>query len=135
MKQLRVLIALVAMSAVLSACETTDASTESTSSVTEEVQIANPVGVSYIAINPDNLSINVGDTTTVELEVEGEALPASGLSYSTSDETVATVSQDGVITGIGHGATTLSVFTEDGLYTGTALIEVTDKTLVVEELF
>ena len=85
MKQLRVLIALVAMSAVLSACETTDASTESTSSVTEEVQIANPVGVSYIAINPDNLSINVGDTTTVELEVDDGTLPTSGLSYSTSD--------------------------------------------------
>ena len=130
MKQLKILMALVLASSMMCGCANTETPPDTTSSVNEnlpeEMQSVQP-----ISISTDNLKLNVGDTTKVEIEDSS----LSGLLYEISDTTTATVDKDGNITAIGHGATTLKVYTEDGLYSGVTLVEVTDPTLEVEELF
>ena len=60
---------------------------------------------SYISINTSNVQLKLGDTFVRKAIVAGSAVVA----YSSSDETIATVDQEGKVTGIKAGTATITV--------------------------
>jgi hypothetical protein len=60
---------------------------------------------SYISINTSNVQLKLGDTFVRKAIVAGSAV----VTYSSSDETIATVDQKGKVTGIGVGTATIAV--------------------------
>jgi uncharacterized protein YuzE len=60
---------------------------------------------SYISINTSNVQLKLGDTFVRKAIVAGSAV----VTYSSSDETIATVDQEGKVTGIEVGTATITV--------------------------
>ena len=74
-----------------------------------------PVAASGISINPTTVTLKVGENTTVTATVAPANTTDKNLKWTSSDETVAMVNENGEITGMGLGqcaitATTSMVF-------------------------
>lgn len=83
--------------------------------------------VASVAVTPGTASTVVGGTpvqlSAAVLSAAGAPLAGRAITWSSSNSTIATVSQSGVVTGVGAGATTI-LATSEGR-TGTALVTVT----------
>ncbi len=79
----------------------------------------------WVFLSQDACALPVGDT----LQLEAEAELPSEFSWASSQEEVASVSEDGTVTAKGIGTAVITVtataFAEEGLYIGTASCEVT----------
>lgn len=73
--------------------------------------------VRTITLTPSATTLKVGGTVTLNSNVDGVA-------YSSSNEQIATVSADGVVTGVGAGSVTITA-TKDGCTDGTIVLTVT----------
>lgn len=73
--------------------------------------------VRTITLTPSATTLKVGGTVTLNSNVDGVA-------YSSSNEQIATVSADGVVTGVGAGSVTI-IATKDGCTDGTIVLTVT----------
>mgnify|MGYP002795503852 CR=1 FL=1 len=73
--------------------------------------------VRTITLTPSATTLKVGETVTLIPNVDGVA-------YSSSNEQIATVSADGVVTGVGAGSVTI-IATKDGCTDGTIVLTVT----------
>lgn len=73
--------------------------------------------VRTITLTPSATTLKVGGTVTLNSNVDGVA-------YSSSNEQIATVSTDGVVTGVGAGSVTI-IATKDGCTDGTIVLTVT----------
>lgn len=73
--------------------------------------------VRTITLTPSATTLKVGGTVTLTSNVDGVA-------YSSSNEQIATVSADGVVTGVGAGSVTITA-TKDGCTDGTIVLTVT----------
>ncbi len=99
---------------------TTDGSHTATVSVT-----VTPILVSSVSVGSATISIVDESTATVTATV----LPANAtnkvLTWSSSDDQIATVNPSGVITAVGVGTATITVTTTDGSHTATVTVTVT----------
>lgn len=73
--------------------------------------------VRTITLTPSATTLKVGGTVTLNSNVDGVA-------YSSSNEQIATVSADGVVTGVGAGSVTITA-TKNGYTDGTIVLTVT----------
>jgi uncharacterized protein YjdB len=81
--------------------------------------------VASITISPPSATVNVAWTTTLSAtarDLNGNAIPGSTFTWSTSNASIATVSASGVVTGVAPGAATVSA--TSGGKTATASITV-----------
>ena len=62
---------------------------------------------SALKVTPSNVTVKVGETEKLEVTVDGK--PASGATFSSSDESTAKVSSDGTVTGVKEGSATITV--------------------------
>lgn len=83
------------------------------------------MAVTGVSLNEDTASVAVGNTTTLTATVEPSNATNKTVSWSTSDEDVATV-DGGVVTGIGAGTATITVTTADGGFTDTCEVTVSN---------
>lgn len=84
---------------------------------------------------PPNESLEKGDTVQMEVDfgtenqAEAEAIAKAAekldLTWTSSDETVATVDEDGLVTAVGPGAAEITVSVADGNISSTCLVTVT----------
>ena len=65
------------------------------------------------ALNAEDISVKVGKTASIEVAV-GDAEIGKAFQYEAADQAVATVSEDGVVTGVAAGETTITVSNELG---------------------
>ena len=82
--------------------------------------------VATVTVQPASATIAVGQTTTLTAttkDASGNVLTGRAITWSSSDPTIATVSQSGVVTGVLPGSATISATSEGK--TGTAAITVT----------
>ena len=93
--------------------------------------VEDAIKVTGVTVNFTSRSIKVGETTEIEATVEPADATNKNVTWSTSDENVATV-EDGVITGVAAGNATITVTTEDGGFT--ADCEVTVTSIAVESI-
>ncbi len=75
-------------------------------------------------IVPATVSVDVGGTTTLTATVLPEDATNKEVAWSCSDETVATVDNNGLVTGIKAGTATITVTTEDGGKTASCTVTV-----------
>jgi uncharacterized protein YjdB len=86
-----------------------------------------------LKLTPNNTSVVAGNTVTFTptfFNNQGQqaSLPATGISWSSSNTAVATVSQNGVATGVAPGQVTITIM-YNTLVKGTALLTVTAATV------
>ena len=89
--------------------------------------------VTSVSLSPSTLTVIVGSTQQLTATVLPTIATNKTVSYTSSDETIATVSASGLVTGIASGTVIFTVTTADGGYTatsiGTVVILVTGVTL------
>ncbi|MEQ8235477.1 MAG: Ig-like domain-containing protein [Syntrophomonadaceae bacterium] len=89
------------------------------------VTVVPPVAVTGVSLNQTSLSLTKGFTSTLAATVmPGEATNRT-VSWSSSDATVATVDNNGVVTAAAEGSTTITARTLDGGYSAVCQVTVT----------
>ncbi len=82
-----------------------------------------PVPVTGIALDRETASIGTGETLTLTPIFSPETATNKNVTWSSSDKTVATV-ENGIVTPLKKGTTTITVTTEDGGFSASCLVTV-----------
>ena len=85
--------------------------------------VAAKVAVTGVALDQHELTLNVKETGTLKATLVPENATNKALTWSSSAEAVATV-EDGVVTAVAMGTTTITVATEDGGFTDSCTVTV-----------
>lgn len=84
-----------------------------------------PVSVTGVSVDPSTVSLEAGKTATVTATVTPSNADNQEVAWSTDNDNVATVTQEGVIKGVAAGSTTVTVTTKDGSKKATVSVTVT----------
>lgn len=109
---------------------------------------ADPVSVTGVNVSASETSLAAGYTLQLTAAVEPADASNKTVTWSSSDDTKATVSTSGLVTGVAAGTVTITATTTDGDFTGTIDLTITnpidvtgvtigenDQTLSLEEMF
>jgi hypothetical protein len=83
------------------------------------------VAVTGVTVSPTSASINTGATQQLTATVAPSNATNKNVTWTTSNSSVATVSTNGLVTGVAAGNATITVTTQDGNRTATSSITVT----------
>ena len=83
------------------------------------------VAVSAVAVSPTTVTIKVGESTTLSAAITPSDATDKTVTWSTSDEKVATVNA-GKVTAVAEGSATITVTTKDGGKTATCTVTVSN---------
>ena len=92
----------------------------------KEASTSTPVAVTGVKLNKDTLTVEKVKSGTLTATVEPNDATNKKVTWKSSDEKIATVDDQGNVTGVGVGKATITVTTEDGNKTATCAVEVTD---------
>jgi len=99
------------------------------------------IPVTGITLNQSTATLLVGATMTLDASVEPAEAPNKTVTWSTSDDQIATVSPAGEITAVAPGTATIIATTDDGKFTATCTVNAVETngismtTLASEVLF
>gem|GEM_PF-1101679 len=93
--------------------------------------VIDPIPVTGISLDQTSLTLEVGTSETLIATIEPEDATNQNIIWSSSDEDVAIVSEDGVVTAIMDGEAIITVTTEDGEFTATCEVIVSIATIPV----
>lgn len=82
------------------------------------------IHVNGVTVDPTSLSLNVGGTAQLSATVTPSDALDKSVTWISGDESVATVSSDGLVTAVGNGNTTITVRTQDGGFEKSCAVEV-----------
>ncbi|MDV7188024.1 polysaccharide lyase family 7 protein [Lutibacter sp. TH_r2] len=88
------------------------------------------VTVTGLNVSPATMDILVGNTYQLSALVSPVSATNSGINYSSSNNNVASIDVNGVITAVSEGSTTITVTSEEGSYTDTSIINVYNSALI-----
>ena len=83
--------------------------------------------VTGVSVTPAQATIRVGNTTTIKAIVTPDDATEKAVTWTSSDDTVATVDSNGVVTGVKVGTATITATTIDGNFTATCEVNVNRK--------
>ena len=83
-----------------------------------------PVDVTGVTLNKENLSLKTGESETLVATVSPDNATNKVVNWSSEDDTVATVDNNGKVTAVKEGTTTITVTTEDGSFTDACEVSV-----------
>ena len=83
--------------------------------------------VTGVALDKTTASIYVGNTTTLVATVTPTNATIDGITWSSDDESVATVDESGVVTGVAAGTATITATTENGGFAATCTVTVSRR--------
>ena len=86
------------------------------------------VSVTSITLNKTSLTLEIGETETLTASVLPENATNKEVTWTSNNESVATVSSTGVVTAVSPGAATITVTTADGGKTATCSVTVQQPT-------
>lgn len=92
----------------------------------DDINSDDEVAVTGVSLENTTLSLSIGSSATLNATIEPSDASNSSVTWSSSDETVATVS-DGTVTAVAAGSATITVTAEDGDYTATCAVTVTES--------
>ena len=91
-----------------------------------------PIAVTGVTLNKETLEMVVGETETLKATLKLSNATEKGLSWKSSNETVATVDGNGMVTAVASGETTITVTTVDGAFKATCKVTVNKSTPTIE---
>lgn len=97
----------------------------------DSVQIKGAIPVTGVSISDATASINVGATQTLTATVAPADATNKNVRWTSDNEAVATVDDDGVVTGVAAGNATITVTTVDGNFTATCDVTVAAAVIAV----
>ncbi len=90
------------------------------------------ISVTDVSVSPASVSLRQGETAQLTATVAPANATNQNVTWSSQDESVATVDENGLVTGVAlNGKTTITVTTEDGNFTAVCQVEAYDA---IEEL-
>ncbi|WXJ88712.1 hypothetical protein MTKAM_02710 [Moorella thermoacetica] len=92
--------------------------------LTEETPPAEEVKVTGVSLDTNTLSLTVGSTVQLKATVSPDNATNKEVTWSTSDEKIATVDDQGNVKGVAVGKATITVTTADGGFTDTCEVTV-----------
>lgn len=92
------------------------------------------VAVTEVRLDKSATTLVEGDTEELMATVMPENATDKGIEWKSSDESVATVSQTGLVTALKEGSSAITVITNDGGFTATCAVTVNKKTIAVSEV-
>ena len=95
------------------------------------VRPAAEIAVTGVTVSQPSLSLEEGETATISYTVQPKDATTPDVSFSSSDTSVATVSNTGIVTAVAPGTATITVKTKDGGFTATVTITVKAKAVAV----
>lgn len=84
-----------------------------------------PVSVTSVAVAPKTNNLEVGATRQLNASIEPSNATNKSVTFTSTDDAVATVSSSGLVTAVAEGTATITVTTDDGDHTDTATVNVT----------
>ena len=103
---------------------TEDCIDENSDNTCDRCEAALPVAVSSVTLDQTALTLDVGSTATLVATVAPENATDKTYTWSSADESIATVDANGVVTGVGAGTVAITATTTDGGKTGTCTVTV-----------
>ncbi|MBQ5436324.1 MAG: Ig-like domain-containing protein, partial [Firmicutes bacterium] len=88
---------------------------------------AKTIAVTGVSVDPAEVSLKVGKTKELTAVLEPENATNKNVTWSSSDEEVATVDENGKVTAVAAGTAEITVKTEDGEFTAVCTVKVTKK--------
>ena len=86
---------------------------------------SDPVSVTGVSLNLNSTSIAVGSSEVLTATVSPSNATNKGVSWTSSNNSVATVSSSGRVSAVAEGSATITVTTTDGSFTDTCAVTVT----------
>ncbi|WP_271781866.1 Ig-like domain-containing protein [Aquimarina algiphila] len=83
-----------------------------------------PIAVTGVSISPATVSINAGQTSALTPSFTPSNATNRGITWSSNNTAVATVSATGVVTGVATGSAIITATTADGGFTATSTVTV-----------
>jgi len=87
----------------------------------------NAVSVTGVALDKSTANVTVGNTVQLTATVLPDNATDKGVTWASSDTSVATVDANGKVKGVNSGTATITVTTDDGGYTATCKVTVTSS--------
>lgn len=84
-----------------------------------------PIAVAGITQSPDTPTVAVGNTVQLAIVVSPVDATDKSVTYTSSDDLVATVDGNGLVTGVAEGTADITVTTNDGSFTDISTVTVT----------
>ncbi len=109
-------------------CTTSDGAKKATCSVSVK---AATVSVSSVSLDRTSMGLVVGSTGTLKATINPSNATNQGVTWSSNNTSVATVSSSGVVTAKAVGSATITVRTDDGGKTATCTVTVSNATVAV----
>lgn len=119
--KVRFLYLLCLLTCILPACSSDD---------NEPVDEPVTITVTGVSVSPESISLECGETKQLTAKISPENATAGDITWTSSDEAIATVSSDGTVTGISKGTATVTA-TVSGK-SGTCEVTVTQEVQSVE---
>ncbi|WP_394749306.1 Ig-like domain-containing protein [Spongiimicrobium salis] len=94
----------------------------------------NTVAVSGISTSPDTASINEGEGITLSAQISPSNATNQGVDWSSSNNNIASVDQNGRVTGIAAGNVIITGRTVDGGFVDTTSLEVVNNSIPVTRI-
>jgi uncharacterized protein YjdB len=88
----------------------------------EVIGSSNSVPVTAVVLTPSTISLEVGQTQSLSAAVSPSNASDQGVSWSSSNSSIASVSSSGVVTGVSVGTGSITVTTDDGNYTDSSVV-------------
>ncbi len=90
----------------------------------DSCEITVGVPVESVAMNKRKISLNVGDEFTLSPKISPAKATDKTVTWYTEDESIATVSEDGVVTAVKPGTVTVYLLTNDGYFKSSCEVSV-----------
>lgn len=89
-----------------------------------------PIAVTGVVVSPQNATIVEGSSLNISVQVLPTTASDKSVVWSSSDVTIATVNQNGVVSALNVGDVVISAKSQDGGLVGTSAITVTERIVV-----
>jgi len=101
---------------------------------TKYVEAPTKIPVTGVSLNKQSITITEGETETLVETVLPKNSTNPSVTWKSSNNDIATVSGEGVVTAVSAGNVTITVTTEDGGYTATCNVKVEPKVISVTDV-
>ena len=108
--------------------DTKHAVVDAEGNVAKEVKIERTVPVTGVTVTPKTVDLTVGKTQQLSISVEPATATNQRYTCQSDNESVATVTNTGLITAVSVGTATITITTEDGNKTETCAVTVSQST-------